>query len=179
MSPEAERGPRVLIVDDDIDTLEVLSEELGSEGISVVGWATTGEAAIELAEELSPTVVLLDAQLPGSEGFRTARRLHRSVRPPAVVFLTAYEEPLPGGAQEAGGYAYLVKGCSAGLMRDVITAAAAARPPPFSANGHPRPSRLWEGGRRRVRSLVRKEQASKRNPLPVARPGGQARLMKW
>jgi response regulator NasT len=127
MTVSPREGPRTVIVDDDIDTLELLAEVLHAEGIAVVGCATTGQAAIGLVAEVRPSVVLLDIRMPGMDGFKTAQALRRLVPMPEVVFLTAYAELLPGAAHEFGGYAYLVKGCSAALMRDVITAAAAAR----------------------------------------------------
>jgi CheY-like chemotaxis protein len=123
------RGPRVLIVDDDPETLELLAEALETEGIAVVGRATSGEAAIELSGELRPAVVLLDVRLPGLDGFQTARKLRELDPAPSVVFLTAYEELLPGAAHEAGGFAYLVKGCSVALMRDVLVSAAGSGSP--------------------------------------------------
>ena len=116
--------PRVLLVEDDEEERRLLKELLETEGVAVVGDVGDGERAVELARELEPDVVLMDIRMPGMSGLEAARILDRSLPFTRVIILTAYDGPLPvRSAQEAGVYAYLVKGCSVGLMRDVIAQA--------------------------------------------------------
>jgi CheY-like chemotaxis protein len=115
-----ERHPTVLLVDDDAANLAVLQEALESEGITVVGGAGDGRAGIEMADSLAPDVVLMDLRMPGMDGFEATQTI-RAHRPwTQVVILTAYEDLLTRSAEEVGAFAYLVKGCSSELMRDVI-----------------------------------------------------------
>jgi CheY-like chemotaxis protein len=117
-------APRVLLVDDDAETLVLLRAALEGEGIDVVGVAGDGSEVEALAEQTDPHVVLMDLRMPGMDGFEATRSI-KARRPwIQVIFLTFYEEMLPaGGPQEVGAFAYLVKGCSTQVMRDVIEAA--------------------------------------------------------
>jgi response regulator NasT len=108
-------------VEDDVEDRRLLKELLESDGIAVVGDVGDGAEGVELAAEVQPDVVLMDLRMPGMNGLEAARLLDRSLPFTQVIMLTAYDGPLPvRSAQDAGVYAYLVKGCSIGLMRDVI-----------------------------------------------------------
>jgi len=67
-------GPVVLIVDDVPDNLSVLHDALDETGYTVLV-ALSGEAALARARQARPDVVLLDALMPGMDGFEVARRL--------------------------------------------------------------------------------------------------------
>jgi CheY-like chemotaxis protein len=117
---ETASGPAVILVDDDHENLAVLREALETEGITVVGAAADGPTGIELAARLAPDVVLMDLRMPGMDGFDATEAI-RATRPwTQVVILTAYEDLLTRSAEDVGAFAYLVKGCSSELMRDVI-----------------------------------------------------------
>jgi two-component system LytT family response regulator/two-component system response regulator LytT len=84
---------RVLVVDDEPlarEELCYLLAQLG--GIEVVGLAADGVEAARMAEDLEPEVVFLDVQMPGVGGFEVARRLVLGPDPPAVVFVTAFDQ---------------------------------------------------------------------------------------
>jgi len=84
---------RALIVDDEplaIERMQVLCAELA--GLSVIGTANDGEAALRLAEKLLPDLLLLDMTMPGMDGLQTAARLAEFETPPAVIFVTAHED---------------------------------------------------------------------------------------
>ena len=72
---QARAGRRVLVVDDHASFRTCASAVLVSEGYDVVGQAADGEAAVELARELAPELVLLDIQLPDMDGFAVAERM--------------------------------------------------------------------------------------------------------
>jgi CheY-like chemotaxis protein len=115
------RAPRVLLVDDDPETLALLRAALEAEGVSIVGVAGDGPGAIAMVAETDPEVVLMDLRLPGMDGFEATERIRATHPWVKVVFLTFYEEMLPDRTpQEVGAFAYLVKGCSTKLMREVI-----------------------------------------------------------
>ena len=83
----------VLIVDDVPDNLAVLHDALDESGYTVLV-ATHGEAALQRAAQALPDIVLLDAMMPGMDGFEVARRLKAS---PAtahipIIFMTGLTE---------------------------------------------------------------------------------------
>lgn len=100
---------KVLIVDDEAparDRLRQLLEEDGTH--TVVGEAGNGRRALEMAQELSPDVVVLDIRMPGLSGIETAHHLNTFDNPPAVVFATAYDEHAIE-AFEASAIGYVLK----------------------------------------------------------------------
>jgi two-component system, LytTR family, response regulator AlgR len=83
----------VLIVDDEPlarDRLQRLVEELP--GWDVAGVCGSGDEALKLVGALNPAVVLLDIRMPGMSGVEVARQLAAYPSPPAIVFVTAYDE---------------------------------------------------------------------------------------
>ncbi|HEY5309365.1 MAG TPA: response regulator, partial [Casimicrobiaceae bacterium] len=71
---EARAMPKVLVVDDDEVSLLLTSHALRERNFDVTE-ATSGERALELVRVLSPDVVVLDALMPGLDGFETCHRL--------------------------------------------------------------------------------------------------------
>jgi two-component system LytT family response regulator len=81
---------RTLIVDDEAPARERLKRYLaGLEGVQVIGEAEDGVQAVEMIEDQSPELVLLDIQMPGLDGFGVVEALQE---PPAVIFVTAYDQ---------------------------------------------------------------------------------------
>ena len=113
--------PGVLLVDDEARDRRLLGELLESEGLAIVGEGSDGVQGVELARALAPDVVLMDLRMPRLGGFEATRMIKEEHPFTQVIILTAYEGPLPErSAEEAGAYAYLVKGCSIEFIRDVI-----------------------------------------------------------
>jgi DNA-binding NarL/FixJ family response regulator len=79
----------VVIVDDHSSFRTSARTLLELEGFEVVGEAADGAAALELAEELEPELVLLDIALPDTNGFEIAERLAGG---PSKVILTSSRE---------------------------------------------------------------------------------------
>jgi two-component system response regulator AlgR len=83
---------RVLIVDDEplaVERLQLLLSRC--EGVTVVGTAADGEAAVEAAEATRPDILLLDIAMPGMDGIEVARALAASEMDPAIIFVTAFD----------------------------------------------------------------------------------------
>jgi DNA-binding response OmpR family regulator/DNA-binding CsgD family transcriptional regulator len=102
---------RVLIVDDVPDNLAVLHDALDESGYTVLV-ATDGPSAIARAAQALPDIVLLDALMPGMDGFEVARRMKadQATAPIPIVFMTALtdtEHVLAAFA--AGGVDYVAK----------------------------------------------------------------------
>jgi DNA-binding NarL/FixJ family response regulator len=77
--------PTLLIVDDHPGFRSLARRLLEAGGFEVVGEAADGHAAVAVARELRPDVVLLDVQLPGIDGFEVTQRLRDGEAGPAVV----------------------------------------------------------------------------------------------
>ena len=84
---------RVLLVDDEAPARERLRSLLAAQqACELVGECGAGDEAVRLAGELRPDVVLLDVRMPGMSGLEAARHMALLPAPPAVVFVTAYDQ---------------------------------------------------------------------------------------
>jgi DNA-binding NarL/FixJ family response regulator len=88
---------RVLIVDDHLRFRATARRWLARGGFDVVGEATDGADALEAAARLRPDVVLLDVQLPDTDGFEIAAQLSLSRDPPTVVLTSSRDAAEFGG----------------------------------------------------------------------------------
>jgi DNA-binding NarL/FixJ family response regulator len=120
--------PRLLVVDDHDMLREALVELLVQAGFEVVGEAADGADAVALAKQLEPEVVLMDLRMPVLGGLDATRLIKDAHPATQVVLLTAFDSPaLQQQAEEAGCFAYLVKGGPPGTLRLVLHQAVAAR----------------------------------------------------
>ena len=100
---------RVLIAEDEAIIRLDLKEMLEEEGLHVVGEAADGEAAVRLAAEKRPDLVIMDIKMPGMDGLTAAEKLAETGEA-AVLILTAFsQKDLVERAAEAGAMGYLVK----------------------------------------------------------------------
>jgi DNA-binding response OmpR family regulator len=101
----------VLLVDDSPEALGFLTEALEQSGFSVL-IATSGTSALAIVERITPDIILLDAVMPGMDGFETCQRLkaNPAASPIPVVFMTGLTETEHVvRALDAGGVDYLTK----------------------------------------------------------------------
>ncbi len=101
----------VLLVDDSPEALGFLTDALEQSGFSVL-IATSGHAALAIVERISPDLILLDAVMPGMDGFETCIKLKASpsVAQVPVIFMTGLTETEHVvHALDSGGVDYLTK----------------------------------------------------------------------
>jgi DNA-binding NarL/FixJ family response regulator len=111
MTDDAKRRDIALVVDDSPETLSVLTDALEEAGITVLV-ALDGSSALALLDQITPDLVLMDATMPGMDGFETCRRLKRlkHLAHVPVIFMTGLTESehVVKGL-EAGGVDYVTK----------------------------------------------------------------------
>jgi two-component system, response regulator PdtaR len=97
----------ILVADDNLDDLGMITSGLESAGFEVIQ-ATDGAQAERLAHEQRPDLTILDLRMPLKDGFEVAASLHAADLP--FISLTSYgEEEMVQRATDAGSLAYLVK----------------------------------------------------------------------
>lgn len=102
---------RILLVEDERLTAEDLTQRLEEFGLEVIGVASTGTAAIKLAAENNPDLILMDIKLRGKlSGIDAAIKIHENHAVP-IVFATAYGDNshITRAVQEANAYGFLHK----------------------------------------------------------------------
>lgn len=112
---------RVLLVDDHKLIRVGLRKLLEAEaGVEIAGEASEGEAAIEMARELKPDVVVLDINMPGMNGVEATRRIARLSPAPRILIVSVHaQDPIPTRLLEAGAAGYLTKESAAD---EIVTA---------------------------------------------------------
>jgi DNA-binding response OmpR family regulator/DNA-binding CsgD family transcriptional regulator len=101
----------VLVVDDSPETLSLLTDAIEQAGMTVLV-AREGEQALSIVEKVLPDIILMDALMPGTDGFETCRRLKRNktLAYVPIIFMTGLSETqdIVKGL-EAGGVDYVTK----------------------------------------------------------------------
>jgi two-component system, cell cycle response regulator DivK len=115
-------GHLILIVDDVVDNLALISLDLQQQGYRVVT-ASDGEKAVRVASMTMPHIILMDIAMPGVDGLEAVRRLREdaALRNIPVIALTAYNT---GGfrraAADAGFDGYLTKPINFDRLHELI-----------------------------------------------------------
>ena len=123
---EIKSNPKILVVDDNEDVLEILRKRLGATNYEVIT-ANNAAAAMTalLDEKQKPDVVVLDIMMPGISGYDVLDLINKKVKnPPPVIVYSAHEdvdERVAG--KEALVYGYVVKGNTASLLIETISKA--------------------------------------------------------
>jgi DNA-binding NarL/FixJ family response regulator len=117
----------VLIIDDHRSFADLLAAALGTvPGIRCLGTAGSAAEGIQLAASLSPSVVVMDIQMPGTDGLVATRRLREASPGTAVAVVTAHTDgEWVARAAQAGASAFIPK---TGSLTEMITMLKAAKP---------------------------------------------------
>ena len=105
---------RLLVADDHPMLREGLVAVLGTQpDFEVVGEAADGDEVVRLAESLDPDVILLDLEMPGTDGVEALEKLRDAGSRARTVVFTAYDtDARILGSLRAGARGYLLKGAS-------------------------------------------------------------------
>ena len=117
---------RILIADDHLVVREGLQLILSSQpDFDLVGDAADGAAAVRLAGELQPDVILMDLRMPGMDGLEAIGHIRRQWPDIAIVILTTYnEDDLMLRGLQAGARSFLLKDTDRQTLFHTIRAAA-------------------------------------------------------
>jgi DNA-binding NarL/FixJ family response regulator len=117
----AEGGAVTVLVVDDQQAFRNAMRALidAAEGFTLVGDASSGEEALDLVDELSPRMVIMDKRMPGMGGIEASRAI-TTRHPTVVVLIASIEEPDAEMLASSGAAAFVSKqAMSTGLLRQV------------------------------------------------------------
>ena len=117
---------RVMLVDDHAVVREGLKNYLGALGsFQIVGEASSGDEALEVAAKTRPQVILMDLVMPVMDGIEATRRLHETLPDIKVIVLTSFaDDDKLFPALRAGAVAYLLKDVGPTELAEAVNAAA-------------------------------------------------------
>lgn len=103
-------GHRILVVDDEADLVEILTEDFSSYGAEVFS-AASGQEALAVLEREPVTVIVSDVRMPGMDGVELLREVRRRFpqAPPYVFLLSGFADLKPEQALALGSQALLPK----------------------------------------------------------------------
>ena len=114
---------RIVVAEDEAIIRLDLVEMLGEAGYDVVGQASNGEQAVEMALALQPDLVIMDVKMPVMDGLSAADEIGKQRTCP-VIMLTAFSQTeLVERARDAGVMAYIVKPFTAADLAPAINIA--------------------------------------------------------
>ncbi len=105
---------RILVADDHPLFRSGMRSLLNAEpGFQVIGEATNGDEAVQLAAEINPDVILMDVQMPGLNGLDATRKIVQANPEIKVLVVTMFEDDhTVFSALKAGARGYMLKGAS-------------------------------------------------------------------
>jgi DNA-binding response OmpR family regulator len=122
---------KILIVDDEVDTVNLLSMTLELAGYATAK-ALDGHTGISLITEFQPDAIVLDVMMPDQSGIEVLNTIKKTfTTPPPVIIFSArarVEDVVEG--MEAGAYKYLVKPVTRDKLLETVKSALASRPVP-------------------------------------------------
>lgn len=114
---------RILLVDDEEQFLELLSQRLEIRGLKVSS-VTSGEEALALVEEQNFDVIVVDLSMPGIDGIETLKQLKEKDPDAEVIILTGHATVQSGiKAMKLGAEDFLTKPVELGVLLETINAA--------------------------------------------------------
>ncbi len=124
---DTQLATKVLLVDDEADFIELLSQRLETRGLKVVA-VTTGKQAVEMVSDRSIDVAVVDLAMPGIDGIETLRQIKKERADMEVIMLTGQSSVKSGiEAMKSGATDYLEKPVDLQALMDAIRLAKEAR----------------------------------------------------
>ncbi len=118
---------KVLLVDDEEEFIETLAERMRARGMEV-STTNSGKNALQLVEDESYDVVVLDLKMPGIDGLEALKRIKHRSPDIQVVLLTGYATVEKGvEAMKQGAFEFLEKPVDIGSLTDAIHKAKATK----------------------------------------------------
>src|SRR5262245_10309183 len=116
---------QILLADDHVMVRQGVRTLLEQAGMAIIGEASDGQEALQIANEYHPDVAVLDITMPHLNGIETARRLREALPQTKTVLLTVHtEDPYVLAAMQAGAVGYVLKTQAAAdlvqAIRDVL-----------------------------------------------------------
>ena len=124
--------PRIMVVDDDRDVLELWRMRLQAQGYDV-SFAMDGVSCMQVVRRETPDLIILDLGLPAGDGFVSLDRLKSQVDTsniPVIVLTGREGEEHRQRAFRAGASAYFEKGCDKDRLLGAVRRHLGAGPPP-------------------------------------------------
>jgi two-component system, NarL family, response regulator LiaR len=120
---------RILLVDDHEVVRSGLSKFLMvNKDMELVGEASEGAEAVQLAGLYQPDIILMDLMMPGMDGITAAHKIHQKYPQIKIIALTSFsEQNMVQGALQAGAISYLQKNVTAAELGNAIRSAYAGR----------------------------------------------------
>ncbi|MFW5709342.1 MAG: response regulator [Chloroflexota bacterium] len=119
---------RVLLVEDHKVVRQGTRLFLETMGLNIIGEATTGTEAIQLARTLQPHIIVMDINLPELTGIEATRRIRGENKEVRILILTAYDDPAYIHALvESGADGYILKTADLAQLYDAIQNVAAGQ----------------------------------------------------
>ena len=122
-APEMSKALRVLLCDDMHQVRLLLRTEMSLESdLVIVGEATNGAEAIELAREAQPDVVVLDLTMPVMDGLEALPGIRKAAPKARVIMLSAHGSEMRARAEAAGASIYIEKTATTREIVDAVRA---------------------------------------------------------
>lgn len=114
---------RILIAEDEHLLARSLSTDLSELGYTVIGPASNGQVALELAESARPHLALMDIRMPVLDGLAAAEKLFSDLAIPVVILSAYSDEPYLEAGARIGVFGYLLKPVSRDELRVTLSIA--------------------------------------------------------
>lgn len=124
------KNTKLIIVDDARMLAEMLSAALTRDpGLQVAGLAHSAKEALALAGAVRPHLILLDIQMPGTNGLDLIAPLRKKVPAAKIIMLSAYLDPyIVHRVLQCGAEGYVEKLCPLRVLRDAVCSVLAGQP---------------------------------------------------
>jgi DNA-binding response OmpR family regulator len=100
---------KLMVVDDEVDFLETIVKRLQARGIDATG-VESGYQALEVLDQRSPDVIILDVKMPGMDGIETLRKIKKKKPLTEVIMLTGHASVESGiQGMQLGAFDYVMK----------------------------------------------------------------------